>query len=92
MKLKRLGVRSRSGCALPETDPQPLILIDAVPLILVIAAQLKTAEFTTLRNRLLKIAARVIESATRIRIAFASACPDAALFRELAITLNTASP
>lgn len=55
-------------------------------------APLKTAEFTTLRNRLLKIAARVIESATRIRIAFASACPDAALFRELAITLNTASP
>ena len=55
-------------------------------------APLKTAEFTTLRNRLLKVAARVIETATRIRIAFASTCPDAQLFRELAITLNTASP
>ncbi len=28
VKPKRLGVRSRSGYALPETDPQPLILID----------------------------------------------------------------
>ena len=61
---------------------------DAMPA----TAHLKTAEFTTLRCRLLKVAARVIESATRIRIAFASACPDAALFRELAITLNAASP
>jgi hypothetical protein len=61
---------------------------DAMPA----AAPLKTAEFTSLRNRILKVAARVIESATRIRIAFASACPDAQLFRELAITLNTASP
>jgi hypothetical protein len=61
---------------------------DAMPA----TAHLKTAEFTTLRCRLLKVAARVIESATRIRIAFASACPEAQLFRQLAITLNTASP
>ena len=61
---------------------------DAMPA----TAQLKTAEFTILRCRLLKVAARVIESATRIRIAFASACPDAALFRKLAITLNATAP
>ena len=40
---------------------------------------LATAEFATLRLRLLKIAARVIETATRIRVAFASACPNARL-------------
>lgn len=61
---------------------------EAIP----VTSPLKTAEFTTLRNRILKIAARVIETATRIRIAFASACPEALLFRQLAITLNTASP
>ena len=38
-------------------------------------AALARAEFTTLRLRLLKVAARVMEIATRIRIAFASACP-----------------
>jgi len=42
-----------------------------------------TAEFNTIRLRLLKIAARVIESAGRVRIAFAAACPqlDLGLFR-----------
>ena len=45
---------------------------------------LATAEFTTLRMRLLKIAARITETATRVRIAFAAACPEAALFRGIA--------
>jgi hypothetical protein len=53
---------------------------------------LKVAEFTTLRNRLLKIAARVTETASRIRIKFASACPEAALFRQLASALCAAPP
>ncbi len=48
------------------------------------ATALATAEFATLRLRLLKVAARVIESTTRIRVAFASACPDAALFQSIA--------
>ena len=48
------------------------------------AAALATAEFATLRLRLLKVAARVIETATRIRVAFASACPDADMFRTIA--------
>jgi hypothetical protein len=42
------------------------------------------AEFATLRLHLIKIAARVVEGAARIRIALPSACPDAALFRHLA--------
>ena len=53
---------------------------------------LRTAEFSTIRARLIKVAARVIETASRIRIAFASACPDAALFRSVAVGLRTASP
>jgi hypothetical protein len=54
------------------------------------AAALATAEFATLRLRLLKVAARVIETATRIRVAFASACPDAAIFRTIANALRPA--
>ena len=53
---------------------------------------LATAEFTTLRMRLLKIAARITEGATRVRIAFAAACPEAALFRDLAHSLQRAGP
>jgi hypothetical protein len=53
---------------------------------------LRTAEFATIRLRLLKVAARVIESASRIRIAFASACPDASIFRSIALTLRAAGP
>ena len=53
-------------------------------------AALATAEFATLRVRLLKIAARVIETSTRIRVAFTSACPDADLFSTIANTLRPA--
>jgi len=51
---------------------------------------LAKAEFATLRLRLLKVAARITEKATRIRIAFASACPDAGLFRHIAGALKAA--
>lgn len=53
---------------------------------------LAAAEFTTLRMRLLKIAARVVETATRVRLAFAAACPQAALFAGLARALQPADP
>ena len=53
---------------------------------------LANAEFATVRLRLLKLAARVIETASRIRIAFAAACPDHALFRRIAICLQPAGP
>jgi len=43
-------------------------------------ATLCRAEFATLQRRLVKIGARVVETATRVRIAFASACPDKTLF------------
>jgi hypothetical protein len=65
-----------------------LTLRDAIPKQQVLA----TAEFVTLRMRLLKIAARVIETATRVRIAFAAVCPEAALFRGIAFSLQAAGP
>jgi hypothetical protein len=49
---------------------------------------LAVAEFATLRLRLFKVAARVIETATRIRVAFASACPDANVFRAVSTSLR----
>ena len=53
---------------------------------------LATAEFTTLRMRLLKIAGRISETATRVRIAFAAAYPQAALFRGIALSFQSAGP
>lgn len=53
---------------------------------------LAKAEFATLRIRLLKIGARIIETASRIRVHLASACPDAKLFRLLAGRLASTGP
>ena len=53
---------------------------------------LALAEFATLRARLLKIAARITETASRVRIAFAAACPEADLFRSIARCLQPAGP
>lgn len=50
-------------------------------------APLKRAEFTTLQTRLVKIGARIVETTTRIRIAFASACPEKDLIAQLARSL-----
>lgn len=65
-----------------------LTLRDAVPA----ASRLAKAEFATLRLRLLKLGARVVEKAARIRVHLASACPDATLFRLLAGRLAAAGP
>lgn len=53
---------------------------------------LALAEFATLRARLLKIAARITETTSRVRIAFAAACPEADLFRHIAHSLQPAAP
>jgi hypothetical protein len=53
---------------------------------------LATAEFTTLRARLIKIAARITETASRVRVAFAAAHPEAALFTSLSRRLHPAGP
>ena len=53
---------------------------------------LAIAEFATLRLRLLKIAARITETASRVRIAFAAASTEAELFTSLARFLCPALP
>jgi hypothetical protein len=50
------------------------------------------AEFNTLRLRLIKIAARVIEGAARIRVWLPTACPDRAIFSLLAGRFAAAGP
>jgi Transposase DDE domain group 1 len=65
-----------------------LTVRDAIPKL----QPLALAEFATLRARLIKIAARITETATRVRIAFAAACPYADLFRSIARSLQPAGP
>ena len=84
----------RTSCRSPLANQMRLILHtaaywlmrvirDAIPK----PQKLASGEFTTIRLRLLKIAVRIKETASRVRLAFASACPDAALFRGLVGTL-----
>lgn len=65
-----------------------LALRNAIPA----AHELARAEFDTLRIKLLKIGARIIETASRIRVHLASACPNASLFRLIAGRLAAAGP
>jgi hypothetical protein len=65
-----------------------LKLCDAIPR----PQPLATVEFTTLRIRLIKIAARITELTSRVRIAFAAAHPEAELFASLARCLQPAGP
>ena len=60
-----------------------LTVRDAIP----VPRDLARAEFATLRLRLLKIAARIVETAARVRLAFAAACPEADLFCSLPAAL-----
>src|SRR4029453_14472165 len=65
-----------------------LTVRDAIPK----PRDLATAEFATIRLRLLKIAARVIETAGRVRLAFAAACTETDLFRGLTNALMPRGP
>jgi hypothetical protein len=89
----------RTSCRSANANQMRLILHTAafwlmwrVQQVIPKTAALAVAEFATLRLRLLKVAARVIETASRIRVAFASACPDADLFRTIAAALRPAPP
>jgi DDE family transposase len=50
------------------------------------------AEFATIRERLIKIGARVIEHIARIRVQLPTSCPEAALFRTVALGLLQSGP
>jgi hypothetical protein len=53
---------------------------------------LAKAEFVSIRERLLKIGARVIEHVARIRVHLPTSCPERALFRVVARNLMPAVP
>jgi hypothetical protein len=65
-----------------------LTLRDAIPA----ASPLAKAEFATIRLRLIKMAARVIEHAARIRVHLPAGCPEQAWFPRIAAGLMQAVP
>ena len=100
IKLHKAQLASdRTSCRSPLANQMRLILHTAAYwLILTVrdaipkAHALATAEFATLRLRLLKLGTRVIETASRVRLAFAAACPEARLIRHIAAGLMLAAP
>jgi len=89
----------RTSCRDPKANQFRLILHTAAYWLMLTTrdaiakrSPLSFAEFATLRLRLIKIAARVIEGAARIRIFLPTACPDRAVFRALAGRLCAAGP
>lgn len=89
----------RTSCRDPKANQFRLILHTAAYWLMLTArnaiakrSPLAVAEFATLRLRLIKIAARVIEGAARIRVFLPTACPDRAVFRQIAGWLCAAGP
>jgi hypothetical protein len=89
----------RTSCRSPIANQVRLVLHTAAYWLMLAVREavprthhLSNAEFATLRLRLLKLGARVIETASRIRLAFAAACSEADLFRRIAIALQPAAP
>ena len=89
----------RTSCRSPRANQVRLVLHtgaywlllklrDAIPE----PQPLARAEFTTLRLRLIKIGARIAETASRVRVAFAAAHPERQLFASLARCLQPAGP
>jgi hypothetical protein len=84
----------RTSCRSPLANQMRLILHTAAYWLMLTVRNaipqpqaLANGEFSTIRLRLLKIAVRIKETASRIRLAFAANCPDAALFRGLLAAL-----
>ena len=97
---ERLQLASdRTGCRSPLANQMRLILHTAAYWLMLTlrdvipkAHALATAEFNTIRLRLLKLGARVVEMTSRVRLAFAAACPDATLIRHIAAALMPTGP
>ena len=100
IKLHKTQLASdRTSCRSPLANQTRLLLHTAAYwLVLTVRAAiprlhpLARAEFATIRLRLLKLAARISETATTVRIAFAATCPEATLFRSLANALYARPP
>lgn len=89
----------RTSCRDPRANQFRLILHTAAYWLMLTTrnaiakrSTLSFAEFATLRLRLIKIAARVVEGAARIRVFLPTACPDRAVFRALAGRLCATGP
>src|SRR5436190_7929867 len=89
----------RTSCRDPKANQFRLILHTAAYWLMLTMRNavpkrslLSTAEFATIRLRLIKIAARVVEGAARIRVYLPTACPDRDVFRALAGRLCAAGP
>ena len=92
IKLHKAQLASdRTSCRSPLANQMRLILHTAAYWLMLTvrdvipkAHALAAAEFATIRLRLLKLGTRVIETVSRVRLAFAVACPDATLIRHIA--------
>jgi len=89
----------RTSCRDPKANQFRLILHTAAYWLMLAMrnatperSPFRTSEFATLRLRLIKIAARILEGATRIRVFLPTACPDRVTFRALAGRLCAAGP
>ena len=91
IKLHKAQLASdRTSCREPLANQVRLILHTAAYWLLLCVRDaiprpqpLATAEFATLRLHLIKIGTCITETATRVRIAFTAACPEADLFAAL---------
>jgi hypothetical protein len=100
IKLHKTELASdRTSCRSPLANQVRLVLHTAAYWVLLTVRDaiprpqpLATAQFKTLQLHLIKIAARVTETATRVRIAFATACPNADLFSGLVRGFLPAGP
>jgi len=100
IKLHKTQLASdRTSCRSPNANQFRLILHTAAYWLLHTlraavpkASSWARAEFNTLRLGLIKLAARVVEGAARIRVWLPTACPDAAIFRLLAGRFAAAGP
>jgi hypothetical protein len=98
IKLHKSQLKSdRTSCRSPLANQMRLILHTAAYWLMLTVRDaiprthtLTKAEFATIRARLLKVGARIRETAHRVRIAFAAACPEAQLFRDIAVALRPA--
>jgi len=100
IKLHKTQLHSdRTSCRSPLANQVRLVLHTAAYWLLLKVRDtipkpqpLAVAEFKTIQMRLIKIAARISETATRVRVAFAAACPEADLFSSLVRSSQPAGP
>lgn len=89
----------RTSCRSPLANQMRLILHTAAYWLLLDVRDsvpswhpLRYGEFASIRLHLVKIAGRIIETASRIRVALASCCPEAELFSLIAFRLLPSGP